>query len=341
MAATIACGGDTDPAAPGDQNNGATNTPGRADLVITVDGMQRAFTVYVGSSVGATTAVPVVFMLHGTSGDGPQFFNISKWREKADAEGLIAVFPSGLTYCFHEDENHDGDFSDPGEEHVNSKWTSGDVGDPARLPLCTAQELAALSAGQRSLADHPLKDDLAFFDAMVAYLEGHYRVDAKAIYVAGFSNGAQMSNRLATERSQVVAATDAHAGPLSVPPTNGRQMSAVVSVGNLDDRFTAALGVSVIPLGESTLQQYPLLAALLITPMLAQLKLTQTYTYDEQIIAGKRVCRWTFHTSTAGASNSLQFLLVEGAEHEYPNGENHPVTMANVIWPFFKTQRLP
>ncbi len=265
-----ACGSPTGPGgdSPGDE---ATNVPGRTDRTVNIQGLNREFVVYVGSSVGANTPVPVVFMLHGTSGDGPQYYNVSAWREKADAAGLIAVFPSALTHCLHEDENKDGDFTDVGERHVVTKWAHGELGDPSVMPLCTPQEIETLNAQNRALADHPLADDMAFFDAMVAFVKENHRVDAKAIYVTGFSNGAQMSSRLAFERSSVFAATAAHAGGVGVDPTPGRNLSAVASVGTLDDRLTVPLGVSEIPIGESTLQAYPLLAGVFIVPMLEQL----------------------------------------------------------------------
>ena len=343
LSTLAACGGSTTD--PVETNTppptGVTNTPGTTNRTAAIQGLTREFVVHVGATVGARTAVPVVFMNHGTSGDGPQFFNISGWREKADVEGFIAVFPSALTHCLHEDENKDGDFTDADEMHVTTKWAHGELGDPARMPLCTAAEVAALNAQNRALVNHPLADDLAFFDAMVSFLQQNYVVDPKAIYVSGFSNGAQMSNRLAVDRSAVYAATAGHAGGLSVPTIASRAISAVVSLGTLDDRVTTPLGIAEIPLGESTLVQYPLIPVFFIQPMLTQLRLTQAYTYDEPTINGKRTSRWTFRTSTVGASNSLSFTLVDDNLHQYPNGSNHPMVMANVLWTFFKTQRLP
>src|SRR5688572_21968841 len=56
-----------------------------------VDGYPREYIVYVPAGatarMGAGEQVPLVLMLHGTGGDGTKFFNISGWREKADAEG--------------------------------------------------------------------------------------------------------------------------------------------------------------------------------------------------------------------------------------------------------------
>lgn len=341
----VACGGGStgpgpdDPGDPG--GNGVTNVPGRTDRSIVLAGQTREFVVYVGSGVAATTAVPVVFMFHGTSGDGPQYYDISGWRQKADQEGFIAVFPSALTYCFYEDENKDGDFDDADERKVFTKWTHGDLGRPDQMPLCTAQVIASLPAQQRALVDHPFQEDVPFVDAMIAFLKQHYRIDEKAIYSTGFSNGAQFSNRLAVERSAVFAATAAHAGGMSVAPGTGRLLSAVSSIGTMDDRLLSALGVTQVPLGHTTLNDIPGIGVIMCQPLLTQLKLTQDYTYSEVVIGGKRIGRWVFSTSTAGGNNSLTFALFEDNTHTYPNGASYPVVMANLLWEFFRTQRLP
>ena len=150
-----------------------------------------------------------------------------------------------------------------------------------------------------------------------------------------------MSNRLAVDRSTVFAATAGHAGGISVPTIASRAISSVITLGTRDDRILTPLAISVIPLGESTLTQYPLIPFVFIQPMLTQLRLTSAYTYDEPTINGKRASRWTFRTSTVGASNSFSFTLLEDNTHAYPNGSNYPVVMANVLWTFFKAQRLP
>ena len=33
--------------------------------------------------------------------------------------------------------------------------------------------------------------------------------------------------------------------------------------------------------------------------------------------------------------------VIEGLGHQYPNGINHPVVMANALWEIFRTQALP
>jgi hypothetical protein len=42
-----------------------------------------------------------------------------------------------------------------------------------------------------------------------------------------------------------------------------------------------------------------------------------------------------------GASNDFRFVVIEGLGHQYPNGTNHPITLANVLWQYFRGWSLP
>jgi len=307
--------------------------------VLNIGGLDREFIVYV--PCGALDPAPVVFMLHGTSGDGQRFYNISRWREKADAVGIIAVFPSALTHCFFEDDNHDGDFTDPGEQKVTTKWAAGKLGDPSALPLCTPAQVAALPPVQRQLAGHPLADDMAFFRTMLDFIEANYSVDTRRIYASGFSNGGGMTSRLALELSDRFAAIAAAAGTLNLPPVAARPMSFVFSVGNLDPGFTSYLGVPSIPMVPTLLDDLPLFASHIVDPMLTTLELTGDPVYHDENVQGAAVSRFTWSTSLVGASNTFTVLVIEGLEHQYPNGSNHPITMADGLWQFFQGQELP
>jgi polyhydroxybutyrate depolymerase len=324
-----------------DAGIGAANVPGRHDHTIVLEGVNREVIVYVPMRAAGATPVPAVFMLHGTSGDGEKFLNISGWREKADAEGFIAVFPSALTYCLKEDENADGDFDDPGERKVTTKWAAGKLGNPAVMPLCTAGEIAALPPMQRALVDHPIKDDVAFARAMLDLLASDYAVDAKRVYASGFSNGANMTARLTVEASDRFAALAGAAGLLGEDPVPGRPLSYVLSVGEVDDRFMPFTGGVPLPLAESLLTQYPLFKARAIIPLLVTLQLADAYTYEERTVAGRRIARFTYAQSLAGARNRLTFAVIEGLGHVYPNGTNHPLVAADVLWEAFRNESLP
>jgi poly(3-hydroxybutyrate) depolymerase/tRNA A-37 threonylcarbamoyl transferase component Bud32 len=66
------------------------------------------------------------------------------------------------------------------------------------------------------LSPEKVKDDLAFFDALVAKLTTDYKIDADRLYVLGMSNGGYFAHLVAKERSKTVAAVASHSGPLGL-----------------------------------------------------------------------------------------------------------------------------
>lgn len=319
--------------------NGAVNAPGRHDHTLTIGGETREFIVYVPQMKDTHAQVPVVIMLHGTSGDGLRFYNISGWKEKADQEKFIAVFPSALAYCFYEDENRDGDFNDRNERKVTTKWDAGPLGGET-LPLCSAEDIASLNPEEQALVDHPLADDMAFFQALFDFLETNYSVNAKRIYVAGFSNGAQMAGRLAVEMSKRVAAAVTSAAPLAVSGSSARPISVVLTYGNEDENFVRYNNGQPFTLDE-TLIQHPQVKTLLVKRWLDALQLADVYEYSEGTLSGERYVRFTYSTSAIGADNSFQLVFIDNLSHEYPNGKNHPVVAADFLWEFLKQYQLP
>jgi polyhydroxybutyrate depolymerase len=337
-----ACGGESTtapPPTPSDTTSTIRNVPGTSRVTLTVDGQPREFVVYVGRNTPAATAVPVVFMLHGTSGTGEEFLADSRWREKADTVGFIAVFPTALTYCFREDENADGDLVDVGELKATTKWAHGSLGGPD-LPLCSAADVAQLSAAMQARVSHPLVEDTRFFDQMIVWLKANRRVDEKRIYASGFSAGGAMVQRLLVERHAVFAALHAHAGGMTVTPALTRAISFIYSIGNRDDRYVPHFNVPFFPLDAQTMSA-PAFKNMAATKQLGVLQLADQYTYSESIVRGKEVARWAYRTSLVGASNSYEFVLFDELGHAYPSGNAYPLTMADLIWPFFAGQRLP
>ncbi len=329
-----ACGG----GAPG---SAVENVAGKYVHHVVVGGIEREFIVFVPGSVAGNTHVPVVFMIHGTAQDGEELFMFSGWAQEAAAEGFIAVFPSALTYCFYEDDDNSGTF-DANEQQVVTKWAGGGLGDPSRRPLCTPAELATVPAGPQALADHPLADDVAFYEFMFDFLSSHYSIDEKRIYVSGFSNGAEMSSRLAVELSTRIAAAAVNSSSMSIDPTPAaRPLSLILTVGAIDPAISAKIGEYPIPLTESLITTSAPFRIGFIAPFLTALSLSDTYTWSQQTIAGELTSQFLFETSTVGASNSFRAVIVEDLEHEYPNGGDHPIVMAKVLWEFFKTQSLP
>jgi polyhydroxybutyrate depolymerase len=330
--------------APAPDGGAVDNTPGKHTHHLVADFAQREVLVYVPQrAVGQR--VPVVMMLHGTSGDGEKFFNISGWREKADAEGFIAVFPTAMVYCEKEDENYDGDFDDPGEKAVTTKWAAGKLGT-AVMPVCTAAELALLTPAQRALADHPIYDDVAYIRGILDLLAQGYVIDTHRVYVSGFSNGGSMAGRLAQEMSDRFAAVSCASGFMDSPGVPvASPITVVLDIGELDEKMLAKLAIPALPLDEAMLTTVPLVKSNVVTPMLTVMQLADGYVYDERLVGGQKVTRFTYAMSIPGApaglTNRLELLAIGGLEHQYPNGINSPVVMADYLWSVFRERSLP
>lgn len=328
--------GNVDGGAPDD---GPSNTPGKHVHEPDVEGIARELVVYVPEKARGKANAPVVFMFHGTSGSGETAFGNTRWKEKADAEGLVAVYPSSLTYCIYEDDNRDGAFT-ADERRVTTKWSSGQLGDPNELPLCTADEIAALPPEKRAEVDHPVKDDILFVREILDLLARTYSIDAKRIYAAGFSNGGAMTSRLLVELSDRFAAAASNAGPMQVTPAPGRRIAFMFALGQNDPKFTSGAGVQSFTMSEAFVDD-PVIKPRLVTPYLTTMSLGEAHTYVEKTVAAKKISHFTYATSTAGASNSFHFALIEGCAHEYPNGTNHPIDMTDIHWEFFENEKLP
>jgi len=323
----------------GDGGGVADNVPGKHEHRFVLEDSQREVIVYVPQRAVGKRA-PVVMMLHGTSGDGEKFYNISGWKEKADTEGLIAVFPTALVYCYAEDENEDGDFDDPGEHAISTKWAAGKLGGP-KMPLCTPAELAQLPPARRAEVDHPLRDDVAYVRAILDLLAREYVIDARRVYVSGFSNGGSMSGRLAMELSDRFAAAACNSGFLSLPPVAvPRPISVVLTSGEVDDKVLARLGIAALPMRESLLTEVPYVETGVAAPMRTVQSVGSTYGYDERVVGGRKVIRYRWTESQLGATNAVELLVVEGLGHAYPNGTNSPLVMADYLWTVFRERSL-
>ena len=137
---------------------------------IEVDNVSRTFYLKIPSSYNTTTSYPLVFVLHGGTGNAISIINDTQWDNVAEEEGFIAVFPEGTP------------MKDPktGKEIPDRYiWNDGSVKNTA--------------------------NDVAFFQAMLEYLTQEYTIDEKRIHATGFSNGGSMTFRLGRELDHVFA----------------------------------------------------------------------------------------------------------------------------------------
>ena len=91
----------------------------RKDYTIVVDDKLREFIVVKPTGEVTIGCYPVVFMFHGTSGNGNEFYNISGWKEKGQVEKFITVFPTSLKYCILNFPNNN--------PAILTRWVTGDL----------------------------------------------------------------------------------------------------------------------------------------------------------------------------------------------------------------------
>jgi polyhydroxybutyrate depolymerase len=141
--------------------------PGLARQKLTVNGVEREALVYAPPKA-KLEATPLVFAFHGHGGTMEKAA-ASFHIHKAWPDALV-VYPQGLR-------------------------TPGKLTDPE-----------GKRTGWQSNAGHMEDRDLQFFDAMLAKLKEHYKVDARRIYSTGHSNGGGFTYLLWAERGEHFAA---------------------------------------------------------------------------------------------------------------------------------------
>ena len=138
------------------------------------DGINREYVLFIPNSYDGTSAVPVLFNLHGFGDNASDYMNNADMRAVAESDTFILVYPQGS--C-----------SD-GSSHWNPCPTGGD---------------------NKSTAD-----DVGFVESMISEISSQYNVDMERIYAAGYSNGGMMAYGLANYKSDLIAAVASVSGAM-------------------------------------------------------------------------------------------------------------------------------
>lgn len=291
-------------------NNGSFVT-GKNRFTTQVNGDTREYFVHVPKRYNKSTPVPVVFMLHGTSGNGEKFYNISGWKEVGEAENLLTVYPSSWHYCIIDD----------GQRHNTTKWNIY----PGSFEYCPGEVP---------------RDDIKFLNQVVDEMAQRFSINQKMIYVVGFSNGGQMSARVGVEMSDRVAAVVSDAGflPLGTTYPPKRLLPILAQVGTNDDRYMGLSGGSPLPMNFDQLFAQSNFFKGEMKAYITTYKLNPKYTTGgdpNKII-------WLDAKGVSGDPNNVfRFALIKNLEHMYPNGKNFPLEGAKMNWQWLKQYKLP
>jgi poly(hydroxyalkanoate) depolymerase family esterase len=155
---------------------------GTVNATMVWDGVTRYYQVYLPANLPSNP--PLLMMLHGTNysvpPNNPSTVNWG-WQSLADQYGFILVQPAS-TYNTNSGEwNWNAYFMD-------ASFLSSEVG------TCTSPPATGCP------------DDAGFLRQLIVNLTSQYNVNPNMVYVTGFSSGAQMTERVGVEISDLVAA---------------------------------------------------------------------------------------------------------------------------------------
>lgn len=281
----------------------------RVDSKIIVNNQPREFITVKPSGLSPSGGYPMVFMLHGTSGDGEKFYNISGWKELGEKEKIVTVFPTALTYCWVED----------GIQKNTTKWSDSET-------------FGKLCPGETP------KDDISFFRKMIDTITKVLPINKKMIFVSGFSSGGVMASKLGVDLAGIISAAGCSAGFLNENDTVSSLKPKIPFweiIGTHDSHFLESSFKRPAPFNDSILAW----TQFNIRNYLNTLDLTDKYSKDSTPIS----LTYEFKTPVPGNTGGyFKYTLFKGLEHEYFNGKNYLPnntslpTEAELFWEFFK-----
>jgi polyhydroxybutyrate depolymerase len=284
---------------------------GKNRFTLTIDGDEREYFVHVPANYTGKTAVPIVFMLHGTSGNGEEFYTDSGWNEVGEAEGILTAFPSSWRYCI----------ITKGEQKNTTKWNS----QPAEWLPCAGQKL---------------RDDVKFLSNIIANMKAKFNVNDKRIYLVGFSNGGQMAAKCTIDMSDQFAAIVESASSFYVDTTYApkSKIPTTFQVGSAD--FGPGEIKPAIPMRtfENSLKSRANRNGRVAFTHVNSFGLNPNFT----IKGDTNVASIATYTSlTPNSTVNFQFIFVNGLRHSYPNGTNFPLNASKLNWEWLKQYSLP
>ena len=284
---------------------------GKNEYNLEIDGEERNFIIHVPRTYTEGEELPVLFMLHGSSGTGTKFHNISGWKEKGEQENILTVYPTALEYRLIDGKQ-------------STKWSSqGLQGD--------------LAEGQT------VKDDIPFIEGLVQRVVATFSVDEQRIYISGFSNGSGfVKSEVVPRLGHIFAAANATGGvgiPVAFLIQGNRTMPLFNISGSQDKKIFEQIGSNEeLPLSGAEIEAHETLWSSLST-MCSMLNLELSYQETPN------PPKWNllkFDSGTSNISSEYLFMMVKDMEHVYPNGSNNPqsIIASDILWPWYLNHQL-
>ncbi|WP_235297912.1 alpha/beta hydrolase family esterase [Portibacter marinus] len=286
---------------------------GKNEYNLEIDGEVRNFLIHVPERYSDEEEVALVLMLHGSTGTGTKFYNISRWVEKADEQGFIAVFPTALAYPII------------GKNGTSTKWSSDGL-------------------DEQVVEGTVIKDDIPFIEELVKLVKNSFKINSQRVYISGFSNGGGfVKSEVIPRMSHVFAAASTgggvgHRQPFTIE--GSYKMPLFNITGTADENLLPLLvnGATALPIQAKELENQSIIWQS-IKNSLEGLCLRDSYEETPDPPIGNTI---TFANSEFGDDNELVLFLVKDMGHNYPNENNnrHKVVAADVLWTWFNKWEL-
>lgn len=260
---------------------------------------------------------PLVVVLHGAGGSATQMEADTGWSRLADREGLVVLYPLGVSV--------------PGVE------LHGLSGGPFR------HWNAGFCCGRAK--DQGI-DDEGFVLRAIAHVRAKLPIDDQRIYLVGYSNGAMLAHRLAARAPEVFAAMAPYAGvveatgsvhdPVVLLEPRG-PVATLVMHGTDDGRapYGVSLGGSYMGAGAEASARF----------WAAENRCRARARHE---VSHEGAVRTTTYTDCAGGSE-VRLVALEGWDHEWPSAEAtkrrakaaglRGFDAAEAMWSFFRDRR--
>lgn len=283
--------------------------PEFVDSFISHQDKQRRYILHLPKSYDGKEEVPLIIYLHGASGNSKGAQSSTNFNQVSNDNGFIVAYPQGFF-----------------EKSPNSfVWAA-------------ARGLPADSSGI---------DDVGFIDKLVTSLKGQYRINAKRVYICGFSNGGFLTQRIAFEKNQQFAAFGSLGATMNqnkygiVDP--GRAIPMLFMLGSSDPLVPFNGGIAGAP---TTLPIVGIEKAVSfwVANNNCKIAFQSVDLPDKSTIDNSTV---TVYEYTNGSCNSkVKFYKINGGGHTWPGVKlttqsprsetNLDISAGEELWNFFK-----
>ncbi len=165
-------------------------------------GVTRHYSLFIPSGYKKSKPSPLLIGLHAGMGNPTNFIQRTGFSTIAEQENFIAVFPQGSAW---------------NEKRGRFVWNAGSCCGYA--------------------ADKNI-DDVGFIRVLINKLMQRYNIDGQSIYATGFSNGGEMSYRLACELSDQIASIAVISGSLVVDKCTLKNPVNILHIHGTADKYT-------------------------------------------------------------------------------------------------------